>query len=142
MNTFIANMKHAVRNRETVVIGGGEFQAGELATVIDHIEQLQGAAENSAREDAAAVAGARRPYARYLERVEQSIADINLTCWYDFEPADRSVGLPATAWLIHARPAGSPCDIADILDSRVIKRLEREAAEALDQESEGPHGFD
>jgi hypothetical protein len=97
---------------------------------------------NESRLDAAAVAGARRPYARYLERVEQSIADINLTCWYDFEPADRSVGLPATAWLIHARPAGSPCDIADILDSRVIKRLEREAAEALEQESEGPYGFD
>ena len=97
---------------------------------------------NEARKDAAAVAGARRPYARDLERVEQSIADINLTCWYDFEPAERSVGLPATAWLIHARPVGSPCDIADILDSRVIKRLEREAAEALDQESEGSHGFD
>jgi len=89
-----------------------------------------------------AVAGARRPYARYLERVDQAVGDVNLTCWYDFEPADRSVGLPATAWLIHARPAGSPCDIADILDSRVIKRLEREAAEALDQESEDSHGFD
>ena len=76
----------------------------------------------------------------FLERVEQSIADIELTCWYDFEPADRSVGLPATAWLIHARPAGSPCDIADILDSRVIKRLEREAAEVLDQESNDSEG--
>jgi len=97
---------------------------------------------NESRLDAAAVAGARRPYARYLERVDQAVGDVNLTCWYDFEPADRSVGLPATAWLIHARPVGSPCDIADILDSRVIKRLEREAAEALDQESEGSHGFD
>jgi len=95
---------------------------------------------NEARKDAAAVAGARRPYAHYLERVEQSIADIELTCWYDFEPADRSVGLPATAWLIHARPAGSPCDIADILDSRVIKRLEREAAEVLDQECNDSEG--
>ena len=95
---------------------------------------------NEARKDAAAVAGARRPYAHYLERVEQSIADVELTCWYDFEPADRSVGLPATAWLIHARPAGSPCDIADILDSRVIKRLEREAAEVLDQESNDSEG--
>jgi hypothetical protein len=89
---------------------------------------------NEARDDAVAVAGARRPYARYLERVEQSIADINLTCWYDFEPADRSTGFAATAWLIHARAAGSPCDIAGILDSRVIKRLEREAADVLDQE--------
>jgi hypothetical protein len=96
---------------------------------------------NEARKDAAAVAGAQnRPYAHYLERVDQSIADVELTCWYDFEPADRSVGLPATAWLIHARPAGSPCDIADILDSRVIKRLEREAADVLDQEtSDGGH---
>jgi hypothetical protein len=98
---------------------------------------MRGFLMNDARIDAGAVAGAKnRPYAHYLERVEQSIADINLTCWYDFEPAERSVGLPATAWLIHARPVGSPCDIADILDSRVIKRLEREAAEALDQESE------
>jgi hypothetical protein len=89
------------------------------------------------------LSGHARPYPPpYLERVDQAVGDVQLTCWYDFEPADRSVGLPATAWLIHARPAGSPCDIADILDSRVIKRLEREAAEALDQESEGPHGFD
>jgi hypothetical protein len=100
---------------------------------------------NEARKDAAAVAGAKiRPYPHYLERIDQSIADIELVCWYDFEPADRSVGLPATAWLIHARPAGSPCDIADILDSRVIKRLEREAAEVLDQESAdgGRYDFD
>jgi hypothetical protein len=97
---------------------------------------------NEARKDAAAVAGSNgRTYAHYLERVDQSIADVELTCWYDFEPADRSVGLPATAWLIHARPAGSPCDIADILDSRVIKRLEREAAEVLDQEG-GHYDFD
>jgi hypothetical protein len=97
---------------------------------------------NEARKDAAAVTGARRPYAHYLERVDQTVGDITLTCWYDFEPADRSVGFAATAWLINAYAAGSPCDIADILNPRVIKRLEREAADVLDQESESPHDFD
>lgn len=87
------------------------------------------------------LSGHARPYPPpFLERVDQAIGDVQLTCWYDFEPADRSTGFNATAWLIHARPAGSPCDIADILDSRVIKRLEREAADVLDQERNDSDG--
>jgi hypothetical protein len=85
--------------------------------------------------------GHTRPYPPpFLERVEQTVGDITLTCWYDFEPADRSVGFAATAWLINAYAAGSPCDIAGILNPRVIKRLEREAAEVLDQESNDSEG--
>jgi hypothetical protein len=44
MKTFISNMKHAVRNRESVTIGGGTFESSELAAVIDYIERLQHAA--------------------------------------------------------------------------------------------------
>lgn len=44
MKTFIANMRRAVRNCETVSIGGGAFSRGELAEVIGRIEQLQRAA--------------------------------------------------------------------------------------------------
>ncbi len=131
MNTFIANMKHAVRNRETVVIGGGEFQAGELATVIDHIEQLQGAAENSAREDAAAVAAKNRDYPHYLERVEILLDDVMFRVWVDYEAADASIGVNATAWLVYAHVGDSPADIACYLKESTIKRLEGEAADYL-----------
>lgn len=33
MDTFIANLAHAIRNRETVSIGGGTFSADELRAV-------------------------------------------------------------------------------------------------------------
>lgn len=32
--TFLSNLKHAVRNNETVYIGGGEFSADELKDVV------------------------------------------------------------------------------------------------------------
>lgn len=35
MDAFIANLKHAIRNRETVSIGGGEFSTDELKAVAD-----------------------------------------------------------------------------------------------------------
>lgn len=37
--TIISNLRHAARNRETVVIGGGEFKAKELAQAADLLEQ-------------------------------------------------------------------------------------------------------
>ena len=51
MKTFIANMKHAIRNHESVTIGGGTFESNELAAVIDHIERLQQAAELALDQD-------------------------------------------------------------------------------------------
>jgi hypothetical protein len=81
--------------------------------------------------DAAAVAGARRPYPHYLERVEQELGDIQLTCWYDFEPADPSVGWPATAWLIRAHVRGDSTDISELLRDSAVKTLEAEAADYL-----------
>lgn len=38
MQTIIANIKHAIRNRETVTIGGGEFNSQELCTIIQLYE--------------------------------------------------------------------------------------------------------
>jgi hypothetical protein len=86
---------------------------------------------NESRLDAAAVAGAERPYPHYLERVDVLLDDVMFRIWVDYEPADPSVGLPATAWLIHAHVNDSPADIADYLSESTIKRLETEAADYL-----------
>ena len=45
MKAFIANLKHAVRNRETVMIGGGEFSPEELKEVAAALETLQAKTE-------------------------------------------------------------------------------------------------
>jgi hypothetical protein len=82
--------------------------------------------------DAAAVAGAKnRPYPHYLERVEILLDEVMFRIWVDFEPADASVGLPATAWLVHAHVAEHYADIADYLSESTVKRLETEAADYL-----------
>lgn len=38
MQTFIANLKHAIRNRETVCLGGGVFHPEELKVVLAALE--------------------------------------------------------------------------------------------------------
>ena len=87
---------------------------------------------NNARDDARAVAGSNlRAYPHYLERVELLLDDVMFRLWVDFEPADASVGLPATAWIVHAHVGDSPADIADYLNESTIKRLESEAADYL-----------
>lgn len=86
----------------------------------------------NAREDAAAVSGAKnRPYAHYLERVDVLLDEVMFRLWVDYEPADRAVGLPATAWIVHAHVGDSPADIADYLNESTLKRLEAEAADYL-----------
>jgi len=42
IDTFLANAKRAVRDRETVSIGGGEFSPAEITTVIQAITMLRG----------------------------------------------------------------------------------------------------
>jgi hypothetical protein len=59
--------------------------------------------------------------------------DIELLCFVDWEPADRSAGWGGGAWLIHAFAGG--VDIIDLLKDPIIKNIEQEAAEAL---AEGP----
>jgi hypothetical protein len=41
MQTFLANLVHAIRNKETVSIGGGEFSPAELTVVLCDIQALQ-----------------------------------------------------------------------------------------------------
>ena len=87
---------------------------------------------NNAREDAAAVSGAKnRPYAHYLERVDVLLDDVWFSVWVDFEPADRAVGVNATAWAVHVRVGEHFADIADYLNESTLKRLESEAADYL-----------
>jgi hypothetical protein len=82
--------------------------------------------------DIAAVAGSNsRRYPHYLERVDVLLDDTWWSIWVDYEPADASVGLPATAWLVHAHVAEHYADIADYLSESTIKRLETEAADYL-----------
>ena len=47
MKTLIANMKHAVCNRESTTIGGGVFSYEELSTAIRQFETLKTAAEKA-----------------------------------------------------------------------------------------------
>jgi hypothetical protein len=87
---------------------------------------------NNARDDARAVAGANfRDYLHYLEHVDILLDDVLFSIWVDFEPADRAVGVNATAWIVHAHVGDSPADIADYLSESTIKRLESEAADYL-----------
>ena len=69
-----------------------------------------------------------RPYPHYLERVDVLLDDTWFSVWVDYEPADPSVGLQATAWLVHARVGEHFADIADYLSESTVKRLEYEAA--------------
>lgn len=55
--------------------------------------------------------------------------DTELLCFVDFEPGDRSVGMAAGAWLIHAYAGG--VDVVDLLKDQVIKDIEEEAACSL-----------
>lgn len=41
MKTFIANLKHAIRNREPVSIGGGYFSHDELKSLVSELEAFE-----------------------------------------------------------------------------------------------------
>ena len=47
LKTFAANLRYAARNRETAIIGGGEFNAGELAAAAEAIKLAQLVADNA-----------------------------------------------------------------------------------------------
>jgi hypothetical protein len=42
LSTFLANLAHAVRNRETITVGGGDFSPAELAAILVEIQRLRG----------------------------------------------------------------------------------------------------
>lgn len=47
LTAFAANLQYAARNRETAIIGGGEFNAGELAAAAEAIKLAQIVADNA-----------------------------------------------------------------------------------------------
>ena len=55
--------------------------------------------------------------------------DIELLCFVDYEPADRSTGYAGAAWLIHAYAGG--VDVIDLLKDYIIKDIEGGAACSL-----------
>lgn len=55
-----------------------------------------------------------------------------LVCFLDWEPGDRSVGMPAGAWLVHAYAGG--VDIMELLKDHIIEDIEIEAAAAIEQD--------
>jgi hypothetical protein len=57
---------------------------------------------------------------------------LTLECEYEYEEANRDVGFPDCAYLIHARAGG--VDILEILDSALIAAIE-EAAKCSMRES-------
>jgi hypothetical protein len=84
--------------------------------------------------DTATAAGSSgRDYPHYLERVEILLDDVMFRVWVDYEAADASVGVNATAWLVYAHVGDSPADIACYLKESTIKRLETEAVDYLSE---------
>jgi hypothetical protein len=55
--------------------------------------------------------------------------DTELLCFLDYEPGDRSVGMAAGAWLIHAFAGG--VDVIDLLKDHIVKDIEENAACSL-----------
>lgn len=48
MKTLLANMRHAVRNGETVTIGGGQFSPAELHQALADISEARDALKTAA----------------------------------------------------------------------------------------------
>jgi hypothetical protein len=68
-------------------------------------------------------------YPAHLRPYTYTHGDIELLCFVDWEPADRSVGFAGNAWLIHAYAGG--VDVVDLLRDSIVKDIEREAACSL-----------
>ena len=68
-------------------------------------------------------------YPAHLQAYTYTHGDTELLCFVDYEPGDRSVGMAANAWLIHAYAGG--VDVVDLLKDTIIKDIEQEAACSL-----------
>jgi hypothetical protein len=55
--------------------------------------------------------------------------EIELLCFVDWEPGDRSTGYAGAAWLIHAYAGG--VDVIELLKDAIIRDIEAEAACSL-----------
>ena len=70
----------------------------------------------------------KKPISPALTRFDHWLDDVQLTCWFDYERGDASVGLNPSAWLYHAFVGDSGMDIAELLSDHVVAKLEMEAA--------------
>ena len=68
-------------------------------------------------------------YPSHLWPYTYTHGDTELLCFVDWEPSDRSVGMAANAWLVHAYAGG--VDVVDLLKDDIIKDIETEAACSL-----------
>jgi hypothetical protein len=68
-------------------------------------------------------------YPAHLWPYTYTHGDIELLCFVDWEPADRSVGFAGNAWLIHAYAGG--VDVVDLLKDTIIRDIEEGAACSL-----------
>ncbi len=68
-----------------------------------------------------------------LHGFEYWYGDVLLNCWLEFEPADRSVGLGASAWLVHAYVGDSGADIVELLRQSAVERIEEAAVEYFEE---------
>lgn len=66
----------------------------------------------------------------YLTEISVNLDGVEFQCFVDFQPADRSVGLGASAWLCHAFVKG--VDLEGFLSDGVRDRLEEAAVWKLE----------
>lgn len=80
---------------------------------------------------------ARKAPAPYLTRFEHWIDDVQFICWMDYEDGDDSVGMSASAWLVHAYVGDSGMDVAELLLDSVVARIEAAAAAEIEEDRGG-----
>lgn len=80
---------------------------------------------------------ARKAPAPYLTQFEHWIDDVQLICWLDFEAGDDSVGMNASAWLVHAYVGDSGMDVAELLLDSVVASIEAAAAAEIEEDRGG-----
>ena len=82
IDTFLANAKRAVRDRETVSIGGGEFSPAEINTVIQAITMLRDNAYVLTDSDNAFVQSYNDSFGVFANKtVRKYITDLNASDW-------------------------------------------------------------
>ncbi len=80
---------------------------------------------------------ARKAPAPYLTRFDYWLDDVHFVCWMDYEAGDDSVGMGASAWLVHAYVGDSGMDVAELLLDSVVASIESAAAAAIEEDRGG-----
>lgn len=69
----------------------------------------------------------------YLRQMDYRFDDIALRCYFESEPADKSTGTLASAYLVHAFVGDTDTDISEIMSESAIEIIEDEAAHYFSQ---------